>query len=118
MTTNADATPSMLPAARWYSNQGIAVIPLWWPNGNQCACPAGADCHSPAKHPLTPNGLNDATTDDDKIREWWSRWPAANIGLPTGLTFDVVDIDGAAGAWAAKYASRISRGALGSSGCM
>jgi hypothetical protein len=32
------------------------------------------------------------------LRRWWSRWPAANVGLRSGVTFDVCDIDDAA-AW-------------------
>jgi len=27
------------------------------------------------------------------VRQWWSRQPDANIGTPTGLTFDVFDVD-------------------------
>lgn len=67
------------------------------PNGLACSC--GRDCASPAKHPLTVNGLLDATTDLDQIRTWWQRWPHANIGARTGATpdgigLDAIDIDG------------------------
>lgn len=91
---------SMLPAALWWSNYGIAIFPLWWPIDGICACPNGADCSSPAKHPLTPSGFNDASNDPDTIKQWWTKWPHANIGAPTGDTFDVIDIDGGAAAWA------------------
>jgi len=37
--------------------------------------------------------LHDATTDLDVIRAWWTRTPNANVGLRTGLVFDVVDLD-------------------------
>ncbi len=40
------------------------------------------------------HGLHDATTDPDQIRTWWERWPTANVGLVTGLCFDVLDVDG------------------------
>jgi hypothetical protein len=95
----AESSPSMLPAALWYVRRGMAVFPLWWPVGHECACPAGADCPSAAKHPLTVRGLHDASQDEAQVRSWWARWPYANIGLPTGDTFDAVDIDGAAQAW-------------------
>jgi hypothetical protein len=41
------------------------------------------------------NGCLDATTDDGIIRAWWTRYPAANIGIATGAAsgFFVVDID-------------------------
>jgi len=45
------------------------------------------------KRPLTPHGFYDATTAAGAIRGWWGRWPDAQIAAPTGLTYDVVDID-------------------------
>jgi hypothetical protein len=43
------------------------------------------------------NGLHDATVDLGVVFQWWGRWPTANIGLRTGIRFDVVDIDGQEG---------------------
>jgi hypothetical protein len=40
------------------------------------------------------HGCKDATRDDAAIREWWQRWPQANIGVATGDGFFVVDLDG------------------------
>ena len=45
------------------------------------------------KIPLTPHGHKDATRDEKLIREYWSQYPNANIGIPTGLDFWVLDID-------------------------
>lgn len=46
------------------------------------------------KSPLTPHGLKDASIDPEVIRRWWRRWPAANLGVPTGAPgVDVLDID-------------------------
>jgi Bifunctional DNA primase/polymerase, N-terminal len=39
------------------------------------------------------NGCHDATCDEAQIREWWVRWPTANIGLATGPAFWVLDVD-------------------------
>jgi hypothetical protein len=39
-------------------------------------------------------GLHDATTNTDVIRSWWQAHQTANIGLRTGVAFDVVDLDG------------------------
>jgi hypothetical protein len=100
MTAQQEQPASMLPAALWWANNGIAIFPLWWPQKGVCACPNGEQCSSPAKHPLTPTGFHDATSNPETIREWWTRWPHANIGAPTGDTFDVIDIDGGAAAWA------------------
>ena len=46
------------------------------------------------KRPLTASGLLDASPSRRQIIEWWTRWPTANIGLRTGVQFDVLDVDG------------------------
>ena len=68
-------------AAHWYAAQGIPVFP----------------CKPGGKAPLTRRGFKDATTDPAQIDSWWTQTPAANIGLPTGGRFDVVDTDGPTG---------------------
>lgn len=47
----------------------------------------------PDKKPLTKNGFKDATTDERQVRRWWGPSPDALIGVPTGVKFDVLDID-------------------------
>jgi len=88
----------LLQSALHLADLGINVIPLWWPDDDICACSAGANCESPAKHPiakLVPNGLINATTNAVTIEQWWQRYPNANIGLCTGGEVDVIDVDGA-----------------------
>lgn len=53
-------------------------------------------CHSKgerAKRPLTKNGFKDASTDPDQIKAWWKAHPDAAIGIPTGIKWDVLDVD-------------------------
>lgn len=96
MMQQLDTAPNeLLTSALHLAELGIGVIPLWWPHGDVCACPRGAECSSPAKHPLTKNGLKDATTDPHLIRVWWWQHPNANVGLVTGGEIDVIDVDGA-----------------------
>lgn len=45
------------------------------------------------KEPLTLHGFKDASTDLAQVVAWWSRHPDANIGHPTGLRHDVLDVD-------------------------
>ena len=47
-----------------------------------------------AKQPLLKHGLLDASTDPETVQAWWRKWPDANIGLRTGVAFDVLDVDG------------------------
>jgi hypothetical protein len=94
------AVPLGAAALSYVSTRRWPVVPIWWPDGGLCACPQGADCDRPAKHPigsLAPHGLHDASTDPAVVRAWWRQHPLANIGLLTGVTFDVIDVDEPAG---------------------
>lgn len=87
---------NLLAAALEYAALGWPVLPLHSWTGTRCTC-GRDDCSSPAKHPRTKSGLHDATTDTNKISDWWRQWPTANVGLRTGVAFDVLDVDGAEG---------------------
>ena len=111
-------------AALGYASRGIPVLPLHYPlphhrglqpvtDDGQLAHPAvgtGCSCRDPgcgqvAKHPLgslVPHGVKDATTNRARVLAWWTRHPQANIGLATGHRFDVLDVDGPAGAQAIR----------------
>lgn len=71
-----------LAVAMAYSRTGIPVFPC-----------------DVRKRPLTQHGHHDATTDFDTIRGWWTCWPAALVGIPTGPSSGlwVLDVDGEAG---------------------
>lgn len=68
-------------AALYYVRRGVAVFPCW----------------PRKKTPLTKKGLHAATLDEATVVDWWTRCPDANIGAPTGHTFDVIDVDGREG---------------------
>jgi len=83
-----------LAAALEYAARGWHVMPIWWPfSPDKCACPLGKACTSIAKHPMTPHGLTEATTDEAQIRDWWANWPAANVAIRTGAISGVVALD-------------------------
>ena len=52
-------------------------------------------CVPGEKRPLVLRGFHEATADPAQVAEWWSRWPSANIGIPTGAVsgVEVVDVD-------------------------
>jgi Bifunctional DNA primase/polymerase, N-terminal len=58
-----------------------------------CSCTAGTACRNLGKHPRTPHGLKDATTDAAILGQWWAKWPDANIGLVTGSSSGLVVLD-------------------------
>jgi Bifunctional DNA primase/polymerase, N-terminal len=89
------ATTDTIPfrAALDYAAHSWPIVPLWWPVDGRCACPAGADCGSPGKHPLTEHGVNDASSERDVILRWFRRWPHANIGIATGALSKIVVLD-------------------------
>lgn len=84
-----------------YAAMGWPVLPLHFIKpGGGCSC---GDAHlttpnSIGKHPhhaLVPHGVHDASADENKVREWFTRIPNANIGIATGAPsgFDVLDVD-------------------------
>ncbi len=51
-------------------------------------------CKPGAKEPLVPGGFKAATNSENKIHEWWTKWPKANVGIATGASgLTVLDID-------------------------
>lgn len=66
-----------------------------------CSC-GRADCPTPGAHPGNPWWRAQATTDPGTIRWWWTARPHAPILVPTGHSFDVLDVSEAAGYGAVK----------------
>jgi hypothetical protein len=85
---------SLMEAARRYAAQGFPVFPVHRVRNGVCSC-NHPDCAHPGKHPRTAHGFLDATKDPKCITEWWTKWPDANIAIPTGAASGllVIDID-------------------------
>jgi hypothetical protein len=45
------------------------------------------------KEPLVPKGFYDASYEESVIRAWWTKWPNASIGMPTGITNGIIVLD-------------------------
>jgi len=79
MTSRSRGSNQFLAAAERYAARGWPVFPL---------IPRD-------KAPLKgTRGFLDASTDRTQVLQWWQLFPDANIGLSTGVGFDVLDIDG------------------------
>jgi hypothetical protein len=76
-----DSTPKS--TASMCAEAGLPVFPLHGLKNGSCTC-GDEDCELPGEHPRTANGLDDATTDPEKIREFWTKWPKAKIGIVLG----------------------------------
>jgi PAS domain-containing protein len=87
----------LLEAALGRARESACLLPVWWTSGGgTCSCPKGSSRSSPGKHPLTPNGLDDASSYTATITRWWTRWPKANIGERTDnlarIDIDLLDV--------------------------
>jgi hypothetical protein len=83
----ASQRKTQLDAALKYAEFGIPVIPCNWKYNDEGVL---------SKYPLPgKGGVYVATTDPTQIREWWTKWPLALIGVPggwvTGLWY--LDVD-------------------------
>lgn len=67
----------ILATALKYATMGWSVFP----------------CKRGQKVPLTKNGCKAATTEQNQIRDWWTRWPNANIGIATGKASGLIVVD-------------------------
>jgi hypothetical protein len=72
---NRERQAKLIEAAVEYAGRGLPVFPC---NG---------------KLPRTEHGFQDASTDTEAVLAWWTRWPEANIGIPTGAASGLVVLD-------------------------
>ena len=88
-TTSVDAAENNLRLALKLASQGFPVFPC-----REVAETIKGKLRK-EKSPATKNGFKDATTDEKKIRAWWSKRPYALVGMPTGKAsgLAVIDLD-------------------------
>jgi hypothetical protein len=87
---------ALLEGALSYASYGWHVTPLHDVASGPCSCPKGAQCgQSAGKHPRLDDWTQQGSTDPARLAQWWHAWPAANIGLVTGLGsgLGVLDVD-------------------------
>jgi len=79
-------TRNLLNEALRYFHNGLFVIPLCDRAGNPSKSPLWAKEDEIVK-------LTEQPQTEDQIRDWWTRWPSANIGIVTGPVSGVLVID-------------------------
>ncbi|WP_019567247.1 bifunctional DNA primase/polymerase [Agrobacterium sp. 10MFCol1.1] len=84
-----------LELAQHYVGQGWPVFPCRSHAEEHVDQATGEIITLGEKTPLTPNGFKGATRFPRIIERWWSDWPNAAVGLPTGekTGFFALDID-------------------------
>ncbi|MPY54122.1 bifunctional DNA primase/polymerase [Streptomyces sp. K1PN6] len=92
---------SLLEAAvRYAEERHWDVCPGTWLEAadgeHHCSCGQPA-CAVPGAHPAREDWASQATGSATVARRLWSQQPTASILLPTGLTFDVIDVPETAG---------------------
>ncbi len=68
---------NILDWALFYANKGWHVFPI---------VPG-------EKRPLTTHGVKDATANQDQIKNWWLKWPKANIAVACGMKSGIYAVD-------------------------
>lgn len=82
---NFDALDKMAPlnVALFWASKGYPIFP----------CREKDDAFGNVKTPLTKSGFKDATTDLQKIKEWWTKYPTALIGYAVPENKLIIDVD-------------------------
>ncbi|EST39446.1 hypothetical protein N566_01965 [Streptomycetaceae bacterium MP113-05] len=100
-------------AAHYAEDRHWDVFPGTWletPDGSAlpgCSCGA-ADCQAPGAHPVDDRWAAEAVAGATAVRRLWATMPRASVLLPTGRTFDAVDVPETAGCLALARMERLT----------
>lgn len=87
-------------AVRYAEERHWDVFPGTWleavGGGERCSC-GDAGCALPGAHADRPDWAGQATGSGAAARRMWSRQPRASVLLPTGRTFDALEVPESAG---------------------
>ena len=93
VTRERSSETTQLSEALNCAKRGWLVFPLHGITASgQCTC-FESDCGNAGKHPRTAHGFKDATNDEAQIRQWWTQWLDANLGIRTGAGSGLVVLD-------------------------
>ncbi|WP_431947743.1 bifunctional DNA primase/polymerase [Actinacidiphila sp. bgisy167] len=104
-------------AVRYAEERHWDVLPGAWlvedaaplgggPRAARCSC-GDAGCPAPGAHPTGPDWAGEASGSGPAVRRMWLRHPHASVLLPTGRTFDAIDVPEDAGCLALARMERM-----------
>ncbi len=80
-----------------YAKTGIPIFPVFGIDDDlKCLC-GNNGCKNQGKHPITKEGFKAATTDLRQVKDWWRKYPEANIASPLVPGLVALDFDGTQG---------------------
>ncbi|MFC8490544.1 bifunctional DNA primase/polymerase [Streptomyces sp. NPDC057235] len=92
--------PLLDSAVRYAEERHWDVVPGTWLEAaegrERCSCGAD-DCALPGAHPSRPDWSTQATGSGVGARRMWTKQPGSSILLPTGRTFDAIEVSESAG---------------------
>lgn len=93
--------PLLDTAVRYAEERNWDVLPGAWLEmgaygAPRCSC-ASAACPAPGAHPTRPDWATHASGSVAAVRRMWTVQPHASVLLPTGRTFDALDVPEGAG---------------------
>ncbi|WP_077798067.1 bifunctional DNA primase/polymerase [Streptomyces sp. JHA26] len=87
-------------AVRYAEERHWDVFPGTWLEASggvqRCSCGEAA-CAAPGAHPARGDWATQATGSATVVRRMWQQWPTASVLLPTGRTFDAIEVPETAG---------------------
>ncbi|MDH6112339.1 hypothetical protein P3T36_003750 [Kitasatospora sp. MAP12-15] len=97
-------------AVRYAEERHWEVVPGSWliDDDGPVRCSCGTPhCPMPGAHPTTEDWRRRASAGPGVVRRWWTENPKASILLPTGRSFDVLDVPEVAGCLALARMERM-----------
>lgn len=85
-------TQEPLVAALNYADLGWPVLQVYAPRNGRCSC-GNPNCESVGKHPCIRSWPSRASTDGERIHEWFNDRPDASVGILTGSRSGLVVLD-------------------------
>ncbi|MCU7823301.1 bifunctional DNA primase/polymerase [Kitasatospora sp. DSM 101779] len=102
--------PLLIEAVSYAEDRHWEVVPgTWLVDGDgpaHCSC-GDLGCALPGAHPAEEDWRRRASAGPGVVRRWWTERPEASVLLPTGSSFDVLDVPEVAGCLALARMERM-----------